>query len=226
MERRSSRILLVMEDSPSRRVFRQGLAAPGAAITIIDEPAAARTRFEEVQFGGIIIELSFRSVGAGLDLIRQCRAADGLLPIFAISELDQTMQALGAGADDFLRLPLRSDEFVLRWRGMLARGDRMRAISPRVRCDESFYFGGVEVRANLMLRFPNGAEEPIRPKQLEILRMFAGRGGELVLRDDLTDAIWGFKAARYGSSSNQYISLLRAAFRRHGLDFDRWVTCV
>jgi len=86
-----------------------------------------------------------------------------------------------------------------------------------------FRFGGATVKPDLSVVFPDGQRERLRPKQHGMLKVLADRAGELVLKEELIRAVWGSDANEAGHSVNEYLSVLRRLFVRHGVDFKRLV---
>jgi DNA-binding response OmpR family regulator len=176
-----------------------------------------------------LVDLALGGRPGGLDSIRDWRAAGAGFPIIAITDLPQpslAVEALDAGADDFLRKPFHYEELLVRIRKLLARGEAktaMRRAGGVVLGREEFNFGETTVTPNLQIRFPDGSEERILPKQHGILKVFAEQAGGLVLKDELVKAVWGSDANDAGHSVNEYVSKLRGLFSRHGLDLNQWV---
>jgi two-component system OmpR family response regulator len=189
----------------------------------------ARDAFRRRDFAAVVLDLSGCCWERGLGLIREWRTAGVTAPIFTTSDRSQPSQAaqlLAAGADDYLRQPFHHDEFRLRLEKLLMRkseAEGTRRAGGVILGRESFFFAGVEATPDLVLKFPDGGEERIRPKQLGILRTFAARAGCLVLKEELIRSVWGGDASRQGNSVNEYISILRRVFGRHGLDLNQWV---
>jgi DNA-binding response OmpR family regulator len=176
-----------------------------------------------------VVDLAFGERPVGLDSIREWRAGGAEFPIIAISDLPHpapAVAALNAGADDFLRKPFHHAELVARIRGLL---DRRQATSPVRKAGgvllgrSTFKFGPVTVTPDLMIRFADGSEERIQPKQHGILKVFADRAGSLVMKDELLRLVWGSDGNHAGHSVNQYVSVLRRLFLRHQVDFNSMV---
>ena len=228
MDFRKSRLLVVVENPDLGGILK--LALRDYDLDVHAQAGAAHDAFRRHPFDLAIVDLSFGGRPAGLALIRDWRAAGGDLPIIALSDLPQAslaVEAFEAGADDFLRKPFHHDELLARIRKLLAR--RAPAVPIRKaggvfvgRAD--FGFGGAIVTPDLIVRFPDGAEEKIRPKQHGILRMFADRAGGLVLKEELVQSVWGSDAGNAGHSVNEYVSTLRRLFVQHGIDFNQLVT--
>jgi DNA-binding response OmpR family regulator len=224
--RRSCLLLLI--ESPDLGAILQ-LALRDYDLEWHPKAAPARDAVLRRSFDLALVDLALGGRPAGLDAIREWRTAGAGFPIIAITDLPQpslAVEALDAGADDFLRKPFHYEELLVRIRKLLARGAAptfIRKAGGVALGRAPFGFADAMVTPDLMIRFPDGTEERIGPKQHGILRVFADRTGELVLKEELVRAVWGSDANDAGHSVNEYVSKLRALFVRHGLDLNQWV---
>ena len=227
MSQRIHRLLLLVESPDLGGILK--LALGDYELEWHAEPGPAGDAFRRRSFDLAIVDLAFGGRPEGLGAIRDWRAADADFPIIAISDLPQpslAVESLDAGADDFLRKPFHHEELVLRIRKLLARSGRGMAVRRAggvLLGQSSFCFGGATVTPNLMIRFPDGSEERIRPKHHGILQMFAEHAGGLVLKDELVKRVWGSDANGAGHSVNEYVSTLRRLFVGHKVDFNKLV---
>lgn len=187
---------------------------------------SAADAFRRRSFDLAVVDLAFGGRPVGLEAIRQWRTGGATFPIIAISDLPQpalAVAALDAGADDFLRKPFHHGELVARIRKLLERretGSPLRKAGGVLLGRAAFTFGAATVTPDLVVRFPDGAEERLRPKQHGILKVFAERAGTLVMKEELVKQVWGSDANDAGHSVNEYVSTLRRLFLRHKVDFN------
>jgi DNA-binding response OmpR family regulator len=232
MSHTKSRLLLLTESPDLGAILKLALGDFDLEWQERMEPAADAFRRRSFDLAIIDLVLDGRLDGrpAGLGLIREWRAAGGELPVIAISDLPQpslAVEALEAGADDFLRKPFHHAELMARIRKLLERRSARTALRKAggvLVGTTAFVFGEATVTPDLVIRFPDGAEERIRPKHHGILKMFASQAGKLVLKEELVRAVWGSDASDAGHSVNEYVSMLRRLYRRHRIDFNRLVT--
>lgn len=227
MSLRKSRLLLLVENRDLGEILK--LALREYDLEWHAEKGPAGDAFRRRSFDMAIIDLAFGGRALGLDLIRDWRLAGGEFPIIAIADIPQpslAVESLEAGADDFLRKPFHHEELLARIRKLLARrksATTIRKAGGVVMGRSSFMFGEATVTPDLVVRFPDGCEERIRPKHHGILKMFADHAGGLVLKDELVKSVWGSDGNDAGHSVNEYVSMLRRIFLRHEIDFNRLV---
>jgi DNA-binding response OmpR family regulator len=224
MSSRRSRLLLLVENSDLGGILL--LALRDHDLDWHAQVDAAADAFRRRSYDLAVVDLAFGGRPAGLDAIRDWRAGGAAFPIIAISDLPQAalaVAALNAGADDFLRKPFHHDELLARIGKLLGRRDGgapVRKAGGVLLGRSDFKFGRATVTPDLMVRFPDGAEERIRPKQHGILKVFAERAGTLVMKDELVRLVWGSDVNGAGHSVNEYVSMLRRLFLRHRLNFN------
>jgi two-component system OmpR family response regulator len=224
---RTNRLLLLIENPDLGGILKLALNQYDLELFSRGGPAGDAVRRQSFELA--IVDLSLGGRPAGLNLIRDWRASGAGFPIIAISDIPQpslAVEALDAGADDYLRKPFHHEELLVRIRKLLRRGENesaMRKAGGVVLGHEAFVFGGATVLPSLLVRFPLGEEERIRPKQHGILKYFTERAGGLVLKEELVKAVWGSDANDAGHSVNEYVSMLRRLFIKHRIDFNRLV---
>ena len=227
MSQRNARLLLLVESPDLGGILKLALGDYELEWHTTPGPAGDALRRRSIDLA--IVDLAFGGQPLGLDSIRQWRAEGTECPVVAMSDLPRhslAVEALDAGADDYLRMPFHHEELVLRIRKLLARSvkkELVRRAGGVILGRKNFGFGPVTVTPDLVVRFPDGAEERIRPKQHGILKYFADRAGRLVLKDELVKAVWGSDANEAGHSVNEYVSTLRRLFQGHNVDFNALV---
>jgi DNA-binding response OmpR family regulator len=224
-----SRILLLV-DTPELGGILQ-LALREYEVELHESEDAARDAFRRRSFDLALVDLPAGARQPRLRLIAEWKRSGADLPVILFSDLPQpnlSIVAFESGADDFLRKPFHHVELLIRIRKLLMRPRGFAAAGPRRAGGvflgrESFGFGAATVTPDLMILFPDGSAERLRPKQLGILQFFASRAGGLALKDELVRAVWGSDSAGDGHSVNQYVSTLRRLFRKHQVDFNALV---
>ncbi len=108
-------ILLVEDKDSLRRVLRLTLENAGYSVT---EAVDARSALNEIATSRhrlVLTDLRMPN-GSGLDVLRSARAADAEVPVIvmtAFGSIDEAVQAMKDGADDFLQKPVDSNHLLL-----------------------------------------------------------------------------------------------------------------
>ena len=144
---------------------------------------------------------------SGLDVCRELRKKGIEAPIIMLTakgeEIDRVL-GLEIGADDYVTKPFSLRELMARIRVRLRRhppglGDTV----PRYR------FGDVEVDFEKCQATRKGAPVELTHKELDILRLFIRRRGEVVTRDRMLDEVWGYDSSSTTRTVDTHIAKLR-----------------
>ncbi len=181
------RILIVEDEAEIRRFVRMSLVAEGFEVVEADSVQRglieAGTRRPDL----VVLDLGLPD-GDGVELIRDLRAWSDM-PVLVLSarttEADK-INALDAGADDYLVKPFSAGELLARVRAQL----RRRA---RVSADGSTSIGFGEVRIDLLHRCVERAGKPVHltPIQYRLLVHLTGYPNCVRTHRQLLNAVWG-----------------------------------
>jgi two-component system KDP operon response regulator KdpE len=179
--------ILVVDDEPQiTRVLRTSLSAQGYDIRVANSGEMALEIMKDWQPSLIITDLSMPSID-GVQLCRTVRAISQV-PIVVLSVRDkeqQKVEALDAGADDYVTKPFGMNELLARVRANLRR------VPPEGETDPVIEVGDFRIdtaahRVTVLRR-----EVRLTPKEFELLVYLARRPGKVVNHRTLLAAIWG-----------------------------------
>jgi DNA-binding NtrC family response regulator len=108
-------ILLVEDKESLRRVLRMTLEAAGYSITEAADARAAIDEIARVPHKIVLTDLRMPN-GSGIDVLRAAKAADNEVPVIlmtAYGSIDEAVQAMKDGAQDFLQKPVDSNHLLL-----------------------------------------------------------------------------------------------------------------
>ena len=169
-----------------RRLLHRLLTAAGYDVYEAESGKDATGCIAERGFDLLILDLD-SPVEGGPETIRLVREVSPL-PILALSAGDgeeATASALDVGADDFLRKPFGVKELLARAKNALRRraqelGRPAQVVSGDLEID--LLYRRVRLR---------GREVHLPPKCHEVLRMLAGRAGNVITHKEILAAVWG-----------------------------------
>jgi two-component system KDP operon response regulator KdpE len=197
--------ILVVDDEPQiTRVLRTSLSAQGYDIRVANSGEMALEIMKDWAPSLIITDLSMPSVD-GVELCRRVRAVSQI-PILVLSVRDQERQkveALDAGADDYITKPFGMNELLARVRANLRRVPADNELDPLIeigdfRIDTAAH--KVSVRRN---------EVRLTPKEFELLAYLARRPGKVVNHRTLLAAIWGGQSTEQVEYLRVFVGQLR-----------------
>ena len=199
--------VLVVDDEPQlRRVMLATLTDLGYTVVDAKSGEEALDKFREEQPDLVLLDLNMPGIG-GLETCRAIRMGSDV-PIIILSvrnsERDK-VEALDAGADDYVTKPFGMDELLARLRAAVRRGSPDNPEPLVVRTDD-FTLDIGERRAT----GPDGAEIRLTPTEWRLLDALARRAGHLVTHTELLRAAWG---PAYGRELN-YLRVYANQLRR------------
>jgi two-component system KDP operon response regulator KdpE len=183
-----SRILIVDDEPQILRLLRVTFTAQGYEVKDAPNGEAALRIFEQWNPNLIITDLSMPR----MDGVEFCRAIRELsmVPIIVLSVRDQEkvkVQALDAGADDYVTKPFQTDELLARVRSALRRA----ASFPEAQQDAKIAAGDFLIDTESSQAFLRGSEIRLTPKEFSLLRYMMIHPDRVLTHRALLSAIWG-----------------------------------
>ncbi|MCB2410697.1 response regulator transcription factor [Hymenobacter lucidus] len=117
------KLLLVEDEASLRRTLVDALRQGGYVVEVAADFAQAYEKIKLYQYDAVLVDLTLPD-GDGLDLVRALKSdgsAAGVLVITARDGLDDRVQGLDLGADDYLVKPFHLSELNARLRALLRR---------------------------------------------------------------------------------------------------------
>lgn len=183
-------ILVVDDDTRLRELLRKYLSDNGYLVTVAADAAEARARLAAFEADLVVLDVMMPGED-GLSLTRDLRRTSTvpILLLTAMSEVDDRINGLEAGADDYLSKPFEPRELLLRVASILRRAPKVEPkAAPLLRLGAYVWdCGREELRLGDEMVHLTTAER-------ELMGVLAEMAGSAVSRDDL--------AARTGNSAN------------------------
>jgi two-component system KDP operon response regulator KdpE len=200
-----SRVLVVDDDAQIRRALRINLSARGyEVLTAGDGADALRTAAEELP-DAVVLDLGLPDLD-GTDVIAGLRGWTHV-PIIVLSartDAADKVDALDAGADDYVTKPFGMAELLARLRAALRRAQISHVDGEPVVTTETFT---VDLSAKRVLRA--GAEVHLTPTEWGILEQLVRNQGRLVAQQQLLHEVWGPTYTKETNYLRVYLAQLR-----------------
>ncbi|WP_120494959.1 response regulator [Microbacterium phyllosphaerae] len=196
--------LLIADDDPQMvRALRITLAAHGYEVVVAPDGAAAVAAAAQTHPDLIMLDLGMPRLD-GIEVIQALRGWTNV-PIIVVSGRTGSadkVEALDAGADDFVTKPFQVDELLARLRALSRR-------SVPVGGESTVGFGDVVVDLATKTVTRAGARVHLTPTEWRMLEHLARHPGALVTRQDLLKEIWGSEQVSDSGYLRLYMSQLR-----------------
>jgi DNA-binding response OmpR family regulator len=193
--------VLIVEDTPDAADFVSILVErEGFNAIVCATSAEGIAAFSRVRPVAVILDWTLPD-GPGIEVCRQIRAQDQIVPIiFASGRGDETSIARGldTGADDFMAKPLRAGELIARLEAHLRRSAvltaRPQTTTAATVSRATLRFGPVEL--DLAAREVHVGGKPARlgPMEFKLLEYLARNAGVAVSRDQILSEVYGYDA--------------------------------
>lgn len=181
------RVLIVDDEPEIRRALRVGLADRGYVPAEVSSGEEAVTAVEQSRPDVILLDLAMPGIG-GLEACRRIRAR-WPVPIIVLSVMGEErdkVEALDAGADDYLTKPFGMEELVARIRVSLRHAAALTSGT------EPVYSSG-DLQLDLGKRLVTLAGEAIHltPTEYDVLKYLVTHAGRVVTHAMVLRAVWG-----------------------------------
>ena len=199
------RILVVEDDDETRTALRRDLAARGFEVDEAADGTAALQRWEARRPDLVLLDLGLPDLD-GIRVLRRIRR-EATTPVVILSARDAEttkIEALEAGADDYVTKPFSTGELQARIKAVMRR-----AGGPAADAEGRVVVGPLVLDPLQRLVAVNGAPVSLTPREFEILRVFLAHQGRLVTRGRLLRAVWGEAYQDENHYVHVYVSQLR-----------------
>lgn len=199
--------LLIIEDEENlAKILKIGLEREGYAVDYVldGETGLRRLELHSSDYDAAITDLMLPKKN-GLDVCREARAKGVSLPILVLTarnSLQDKIELLDAGADDFLTKPFQFAEVLARIRALTRR--------PRQSLPAELSIGGLRLVPATMSAYLDGKELKLTLKEFRLLEYFMRRQNQVCSRQDIVDNIWDFNFDSLSNVVDVYINRLRS----------------
>ena len=197
------RILVVEDEATAAGVLAKGLREHAYAVDIANDGVAALEQASINPYDLLIVDVLLPGID-GFEVCRRLRAEGTSVPVLmltALGRLDDRVEGLDAGADDYLLKPYHFKELLARVRALLRRGPALASAVLSVR-DLS-----IDTRARRVERA--GRPVQLTTKEYSLLEYLVRRQGEVVGRADIAEHVWDDSFDPLSNLIEVYIQRLR-----------------
>jgi DNA-binding response OmpR family regulator len=205
------RILLVEDEAYLARMIARVLGEEAYAAEIAEDGRTGLSRALAEDFDLVIVDWMLPDLD-GLQVVRRLRAAGMSVPVLMLtarSQVEDRVEGLDAGADDYLTKPFALPELLA----------RVRALTRRPRGEPV----DVVIRAGDVVLDPihhvvrlGDVRVDLTAKEFALLATLAKRPGQVFTRSVLLDTVWGGTSDVYANVVDLYVSHLRKKLDRAG----------
>jgi len=182
-----SKVLIVDDERSIRLSLRTILSELGYVIVEAARGEEALSLARAAQFDVVLLDINMPGMG-GIEVCRVMRRNSPRLPIVMLSvqgNEDRKVEALDAGADDYVTKPFQLRELIARIRAVMRRNETFEEK------DKAILVGNLSLDASRRLVVKSGRTVHLTPKQFELLHFLMQNAGKPVPHAKLLRSVWG-----------------------------------
>ena len=179
------KILIVEDEQDLRETIRASLLKEKFVVETAADYFSALDKINDYDYDCILLDIMLPG-GSGLDLLRELkrlRRTDSVLIISAKDSLDDKVDGLELGADDYLPKPFHLVELNARIKSVIRRHQQGG--------ENSIKYGNIEIFPDKYGVTVAGKKLELNRKEYDILVYFMNRPGRLVNKSTLAESVWG-----------------------------------
>ena len=203
--------LLIVDDDPELRVFlRTELEIEGYACTEAGSGKQALMQLRESRWDLLLLDWTLPDF-SGVEICRRLRGSDDQTPVLMLTARDdvrERVEALDAGADDYLTKPFSIEELLARVRA------RLRSASKASSEPETLQLADLQLTP-ASREVSRGAESiSLTGREFELLHLLLRQPNQVHSRQEILNAVWGEQWVGDDNVLDVYIRALRRKLER------------
>ena len=197
------RLLLPEDDKTFARAVSAILEKNNFSVDVVYDGADALDWLRAANYDGAVLDIMMPKMD-GITVLKTIRAEGNMLPVLLLtakSEIDDKVEGLDSGANDYLTKPFAAKELLARIRAMTR--------TPTAQPSSTLQFGNLTLdRATFELKSPSGSFR-LANKEFQMLETLMANPKTLVSTERFMEKIWGYDAEAEINVVWVYISYLR-----------------
>lgn len=210
----SEHILIVEDEEAIARVLQLELEFEGYSVGVAHSGTDGLIKFREQDWDLVLLDLMLPGMN-GLDVLRRIRAAEDGTPVILLtakSDVEDKVTGLDLGANDYVTKPFEIDELLARIRSAIRTSQKKTVVK-----DEFLHeFAGLSIHEQSREVKRNDESIDLTPREYDLLLHLIRHPNQVLSREQLLDAVWGFDY--YGDTNvvDVYIRYVRKKIDRQG----------
>ncbi|WP_328943466.1 response regulator transcription factor [Streptomyces sp. NBC_00250] len=212
VQRHEPERILIVDDEPAvREALRRSLAFEGYGTQDAVDGLDALARMESYAPDLVVLDVQMPRMD-GLTAARRIRASGSTVPILMLTARDTVgdrVTGLDAGADDYLVKPFELDELFARIRALLRRSSYASAMASGQADADVLAFEDLRMDLTTREVTRGGRTVELTRTEFTLLEMFLAHPRQVLTREQILKAVWGFDFEPSSNSLDVYVMYLR-----------------
>jgi two-component system, OmpR family, alkaline phosphatase synthesis response regulator PhoP len=205
-------ILLVEDEENLQEALKLNLELEGYEVSICADGAKALKMYSQEYFDLIILDVMIPEID-GIAVCETIRLNNSQMPILILSAKNSSADrvlGLKKGADDYLVKPFNLEELLLRVNKLIRKSEQ---ISNKKLISDTYSFGKttIDFKASEATGY-NGTKIVLTKKELMLLKLLVENKNEVVTREKILQAVWGYNVYPTTRTIDNFILSFRKYF--------------
>ncbi len=203
------RILLIEDDPETSRFIRKGLEEAGHVLDLAGDGRQGLLLALDAEHDAVVVDRMLPGLD-GLSIVRSLRAAGRTTPVLVLSalgEVDDRVEGLRAGGDDYLVKPFALSELSARLEALV----RRRGAGADAAAAPATRLAVADLEMDLLARTVKraGRAVELKPREFRLLEYLMRHAGQVVTRTMLLEAVWDYHFDPQTNVIDVHVSRLR-----------------
>jgi len=197
------RVLVVEDEKKTASFVRKALEGEGFAVDVCHRGDEALVAAGAAPFDGIVLDIMLPGRD-GLSVLRQLRERKNTTPVLLLSargEVNERVEGLNAGADDYLPKPFSVKELFARIRALLRR--------PKQTIMNKVEVGDIVIWIQRRKVYQKDQEVKLTLKEYELLEYLVLHPNEVINREAIVDKVWDMNFNSFSNVIDVHVANVR-----------------
>lgn len=211
------KILVVEDTAKLAKYVKQMLEEEAYLVDVVEDGVSGERRILSGNYDAVVLDIMLPEQD-GITTCKNIRAKGNTTPILMLTargEVEDRIEGLDSGADDYLIKPFAMEELLARLRALLRR--------PTVTVDEKITVQDVVIDCASREVWVGDKAISLTLKEYAILEYLMRKVGTVVTREQLIDHCWDFAYSAFSNITDVYIKQLR---QKLGKNHDQYIKTV
>jgi two-component system, OmpR family, response regulator len=205
------RILLIEDDVVLGSAIRDHIGRTQNAVDWMETLGDGEAALETTDYGLVLLDLNLPD-GNGITLLKNMRQRGDSISVLILTAQDRVQQridGLNAGADDYLVKPFDLHEL----------SARINAVARRYvgKPNPTLHFGDLEINLTSRALRKGGQNIDLTAREWTIVEVLANHSGQIVSKSSLEESLYAFGSEIESNAIEVYVSRLRKKLGRDGI---------
>lgn len=213
------RILVIEDDQHIAEGLQLNLEMKGYQVFIAPDGPAGLQQWKQHRPHLIVLDIMLPGID-GLSLLRNIRLEDERLPILILSaksDIEDKIEGLAYGVDDYLTKPFHLDEFLLRVERLLLRADWSNNDAPfQSNVPKTYRFGENRIDFETATATCIGGKTvQLTEQEVKLLKLFIANRGKPLSRSKLLKIGWSYSGRMTSRTVDNFVVRMRKYFEEN-----------